>query len=182
MGEPATGNPVVVVMGVAGSGKTTIGRLLAGRLGVPYTEGDAFHPPANVVTMAAGQALDDDDRLPWLAAIGDWISGRGRSGQGGVVSCSALRRRYRDLLRAAYPGVWFLHLSVDRDLVVGRVAGRDSHFMPASLVDSQFQVLEPLRPDEAGAVVDGSVAPDDIVHNAMARLSGHHGSVATTGR
>jgi gluconokinase len=175
--EPvATRQAIVVVMGVTGSGKTTIGQLLAQRLGVVYAEADLFHPPANVAKMASGQALDDNDRYPWLAAVGDWISARSRAGEGGVVSCSALKYRYRDLLRQAYPEVWFLHLDVNRDLITRRVAGRNDHFMPVTLVDSQFQALEPLLPDEAGVIVDASATPDDIVRTAVERLNTHHPS------
>jgi gluconokinase len=167
---------VVVVMGVAGSGKTTIGQLLAEQLGVTYAEADSFHPPANVAKMASGQALDDDDRYPWLAAVAEWIRTRGCAREGSVVSCSALKYRYRDLLRQAYPEVWFLHLEVDRGLITRRVAGRSDHFMPVSLVDSQFQTLEPLRRDETGAAVDASAPPADIVRTAVALLSGDHTS------
>lgn len=175
--EPVAGRPaIVVVMGVAGSGKTTIGQLLAEQLGVPYAEADSFHPAANIAKLAAGQALDDDDRQPWLVTIADWIRARDRAGEGSVVSCSALTYRYRDLLRQAHPEVWFLHLDADRDLSTRRVAGRSGHFMPSSLVDSQFQALEPLRPAEAGAVVDASASPDDIVRTAMAHLSDDHPS------
>lgn len=163
-------------MGVAGCGKTTIGRLLAERLGVAYAEADSFHPPTNVTKMASGQALDDDDRYLWLATIADWIRARGCAGEGGVVSCSALKYRYRDLLRQAHAKVWFLHLDTDRDLIIRRVTERRAHFMPVSLVDSQFQALEPLRPDEAGTVVDASAPADDIVRTAVARLSGGHAS------
>jgi gluconokinase len=102
---------IVAVMGVTGCGKSAVGHLLAERLGVPYAEGDSFHPPANVAKMAAGRPLDDADRYPWLVAVGDWI--RSRVGLGGVVSCSALKYAYRDLLRAANPGLWFLHLDAD---------------------------------------------------------------------
>lgn len=165
------GQTIVVVMGVAGSGKTTVGLLLAERLGVAYTEADSFHPPANVAKMAAGQALDDDDRYPWLVAVADWIRDRNRAGQGGVVSCSALKVRYRDLLRQANAGVWFLHLEADRDLITRRVADRRGHFMSVSLVDSQFEALEPLQPDEAGAIFDASDPPEDIVRIAVACLS-----------
>lgn len=175
-GPAATRQAIVVVMGVTGAGKTTIGQLLAERLGVTYAEADSFHPPTNVAKMASGQALDDDDRHPWLAAVADWITARSRTGEGGVVSCSALKYRYRDLLRQAYPEVWFLHLDVERDLITRRVTRRRDHFMPAALVDSQFQTLEPLRSDEAGAIVDASAPPDDIVATAVARLNGDHTS------
>lgn len=158
-------------MGVSGSGKTTVGELLSRRLGVVYAEADAFHPPANVAKMAAGQPLDDEDRRPWLAAIAAWIGAQDAAGTGGVVSCSALRYRYRDVLRAASPRVWFLHLAVDEEIVRDRVAGRgQSHFMPASLVASQFEALEPLRPDERGTVVDATAAPESIVELVLTRL------------
>ncbi len=177
MDEPVpTRQAIVVVMGVAGCGKTTIGQLLAEQLGVAYAEADSFHPPATVAKMASGQALDDDDRYPWLAAVAGWIRARSWAGEGGVVSCSALKYRYRDLLRQAHAKVWFLHLDVDRDLITRRVAGRSDHFMPVSLVDSQFQALEPLRPDEAGAVIDASAPPDDLVRIAVARLTDDHPS------
>ncbi len=161
---------IVVVMGVTGCGKTTISRLLAERLGVTYAEADSFHPPANVVKMATGQALDDDDRYPWLVTIADWIRARGRVGEGGVVSCSALKVYYRDILREADPGVWFLHLEVDPDVITRRVAGRSNHFMPASLIASQFQTLEQLQANEAGVVIDASGPPEDIVRIALAHL------------
>lgn len=156
-------------MGVTGSGKTTTGQLLAERIGVDYAEADSFHPLANIAKMAAGQALDDRDRYPWLAAIAGWIGVR--SGKGAVVSCSALKARYRDLLRAADPGLWFLHLAVDRDVIVSRVARRSDHFMPVSLVGSQFESLKDLEHDEAGMVVDGSAAPEEIVRVVMRRLT-----------
>jgi gluconokinase len=159
----------VVVMGVTGSGKSTVGQLLAQRLGVPYAEADSFHPPANVAKMAAGQPLDDADRYPWLAAIGEWI--RSRIGQGGVVSCSALKYAYRDLLRAAYPGLWFLHLDADPQTIARRVTDRTGHFMPVSLVESQFATLEPLRPQEHGLVVDATQEPEAIITAAVATMA-----------
>jgi gluconokinase len=162
---------VIVVMGVSGCGKSTVGRLLAQRLGVAFAEADDFHPPANVAKMASGQPLDDADRLPWLAAIAEWISGQLASGEGGVVTCSALKHRYRDLLRQAGSRLWFVHLEVPRDVIVARVAARTGHFMPASLVDSQFAALEPLRPAESGVVVDGDLAPDEILDAVVARLA-----------
>ncbi|MFJ6726729.1 gluconokinase [Streptomyces sp. NPDC091281] len=161
---------VVVVMGVAGTGKTTIGPLLAARLGVPYAEGDDFHPRANIAKMSAGTPLDDGDRWPWLDAIGSWA--HTRDGLGGVVSCSALKRSYRDRLRAAAPGVVFLHLSGDRALIEDRMAHRQGHFMPAALLDSQFAALQPLGPDEAGVAVDVTGGPEEIVARAAAALEG----------
>ncbi|MEV7286472.1 gluconokinase [Streptomyces sp. NPDC093252] len=160
---------VVVVMGVAGTGKTTIGPLLAARLGVPYAEGDAFHPEANIAKMSAGTPLTDDDRWPWLDAIGAWADGR--TGLGGVVSSSALKRVYRDRLRAAAPGLVFVHLTGDRSLIADRMAHRQGHFMPAALLDSQFATLEPLQADESGVAVDVSGTPEEIAGRAVALLT-----------
>ncbi|MEV5506480.1 gluconokinase [Streptomyces orinoci] len=160
--------PVVVVMGVAGTGKTTVGPLVAEALGVPYAEGDDFHPPANIAKMTAGIPLDDADRAPWLDAVGAWA--RGRGGRGGVVSCSALKRAYRDRLRAAAPGIVFLHLTGERQLIAGRMAARTGHFMTTRLLDSQFATLEPLQADEAGVVVDITPEAAVIAERAAAAL------------
>jgi gluconokinase len=160
---------VVVVMGVAGTGKTTIGPLLAARLGVPYAEGDEFHPQANIAKMSAGTPLDDTDRWPWLDAIGAWA--HGRAGLGGVVSCSALKRSYRDRLRAAAPGVVFVHLTGDREVIEDRMAHRQGHFMPTALLDSQFATLQPLQADEAGVAVDVAGSPEEITERASNALS-----------
>ncbi|WP_037670467.1 gluconokinase [Streptomyces griseus] len=159
---------VVVVMGVAGTGKTTIGPLLAARLGVPYAEGDDFHPEANIAKMSAGTPLDDDDRWPWLDAIGAWA--HARAGLGGVVSCSALKRSYRDRLRAAAPGLLFVHLSGDRELIADRMGHREGHFMPTALLDSQFATLQPLEPDEAGVAVSVAGSPEEITDRAVRAL------------
>lgn len=159
---------VVVVMGVAGTGKTTIGPLLATRFDVPYAEADEFHPEANIAKMSAGTPLTDEDRLPWLDAIGDWA--RGRTGLGGVVSCSALKRSYRDRLRAAAPGVIFVHLTGDRALVEDRMSHREGHFMPTALLDSQFATLQPLEPDEVGFAVDVTGGPEEITERAATAL------------
>ncbi|MEU1077869.1 MULTISPECIES: gluconokinase [unclassified Streptomyces] len=159
---------VVVVMGVAGTGKTTIGPLVARALGVPYAEGDDFHPPANVAKMSAGVPLEDEDRRPWLDAIGRWA--HERAGLGGVVSSSALKRAYRDRLRAAAPGLVFLHLTGDRELIERRMGERQGHFMPAALLDSQFATLQPLQADEAGVAVDVAGTPEDITDRAVAAL------------
>ncbi|RSS74802.1 gluconokinase [Streptomyces sp. WAC06614] len=160
---------VVVVMGVAGTGKTTVGRLLAAALHLPYAEGDAFHPPANIRKMAAGVPLDDADRLPWLDAVGDWA--RRTGDRGGVVAASALKRAYRDRLRAAAPGAVFVHLTGDRELIRRRMTAREGHFMPPSLLDSQFAALEPLRPDEAGVTVDVTGTPEEITARAVTALA-----------
>ncbi|GIJ44914.1 gluconokinase [Virgisporangium aliadipatigenens] len=155
----------MVVMGVAGSGKTTIGRLLAERLGVPYAEADDFHPAANVDKMTAGVPLDDADRAPWLDAIAEWIGGQ--RDKGGVVTCSALRHPYRERLRRADADLWFLHLDVPKDVIAERMAKREGHFMPPSLIDSQFAALEPLHEGEAGAKVDATRAPERIVEDVL---------------
>lgn len=160
---------VIVVMGVAGTGKTTVGRLLAEALGVPYAEGDAFHPAANVAKMSAGTPLDDADRWPWLDAIGEWI--RNRAGlRGGVIAASSLKRAYRDRLRAAAPGAVFVHLTGERPLIEKRMAARKGHFMPTTLLESQFATLEPLQDEELGVVVDVSGSPEDITERALAAL------------
>ncbi|MET9700260.1 gluconokinase [Streptomyces sp. NPDC006529] len=159
---------VIVVMGVAGTGKTTVGQLLAAALALPYAEGDAFHPAANVAKMASGVPLDDDDRRPWLDAIGEWARGRGE--RGGVVSASSLKRAYRDRLRAAAPGAVFVHLTGERPLIERRMAARTGHFMPATLLDSQFAALEPLERDERGVSVDVDGSPEDITARALAAL------------
>jgi gluconokinase len=168
---PGAGGPapdVVVVMGVAGTGKTTVGQLLADAMDVPYAEADAFHPPANVARMSAGIPLDDDDRAPWLDAIGGWA--RNRAGRGGVVSCSALKRAYRDRLRRAAPDIRFVHLTGDRSLIRSRMAERSGHFMPLELLDSQFATLEPLQPDEPGVAVPVTGAPAAVADRALTAL------------
>ncbi|MFE2096782.1 gluconokinase [Streptomyces sp. PTD9-10] len=159
---------VVVVMGVAGTGKTTIGPLLAARLGVPYAEGDDFHPKANIDKMSAGIPLEDADRWPWLDAIGHWA--HGRDGLGGVVSSSALKRSYRDRLRAVAPGVVFVHLTGDRKLIEDRMSHRQGHFMPTALLDSQFATLQPLESDERGVAVDIGGGPEEIADRAVKAL------------
>ena len=166
--RPLTPVPtVVVVMGVSGSGKSTVGRLLAQRLGVPFLEADDVHPAANRAKMAAGRPLDDEDRRPWLLSIAEWIREATDAGQGGVVACSALKHAYRNVLRRAGAGVWFLYLALDRATADLRVAGRVDHFMPARLVDSQYATLEPLRPDEPGLTVDAAADPRTIVDRAV---------------
>jgi gluconokinase len=159
---------VIVVMGVAGSGKTTVGRTLAERLGVEYAEADTFHPKANIAKMSASVPLTDDDRGPWLRALAQWISAHQASG--GVVSSSALKRRYRDILRTGGK-VWFLHLDGPRDVIAERMKRRSGHFMPVSLLDSQLADLEPLETDERGQVADIGDAPEDIVRAALSTLA-----------
>lgn len=158
---------VVVVMGVSGSGKTTVGTALADRLGVDYAEADSFHPKENIAKMSAGTPLTDTDRWPWLHAIADWI--RAHAGTGGVVTSSALKREYRDVLRTG-GGVWFLHLHGDRDLLAERMKTRSGHFMPVSLLDSQLADLQPLEPGESGLTVNIADPPDTLVAAALAAL------------
>jgi gluconokinase len=160
---------LVVVLGVTGSGKSTVGLALAERMGVPFGDADDFHGAANVAKMASGVPLDDDDRGPWLRAIGVWLAEHADTGA--VASCSALKRRYRDVLRDAAPGVRFVHLHGDRETVTRRVASRTGHFMPESLVDSQFAALEELQPDEGGMVVDFARPVDEIVDEVASELS-----------
>jgi carbohydrate kinase (thermoresistant glucokinase family) len=147
-------------MGVSGSGKSTVGAALAQRLRVPFVDADTLHPRANIAKMAAGEPLDDDDRHPWLEKVGEWLAGHR---DGGVVSCSALKRKYRDRLRTRCPRVEFLHLTGSPELIGGRLAARSGHFMPATLLRSQFDALEPLGTDEAGATVDVGRDIDAIV-------------------
>lgn len=157
--------PVVVVMGVSGTGKTTIGQLLAQRLDVPYAEADHFHSAGNIAKMRRGDPLDDADRRPWLDAIAHWA--RGRAGRGGVVSCSALTRAYRDRLRLIEPHLLFVHLNGPRDLIASRLAHRQGHFMPPALLDSQLAALEPLGPDEAGAEISIAPSPLEVTQLAV---------------
>jgi gluconokinase len=157
-----------VVMGVSGSGKSTVGALLATHDGVPFLEGDAFHPAANVAKMSAGIPLDDDDRAGWLDALADEIRQARERGDGLVLSCSALKRRYRDLLRAADPALRFVHLAGPRELIATRMHDRPGHYMPPSLLDSQLRILEPLEPDEAGLTLDITLAPQALVERITA--------------
>ncbi|MCH8613553.1 gluconokinase [Arsenicicoccus dermatophilus] len=153
--------PRVVVMGVTGCGKTTVGAALAQRLRVPFADADDFHPQANIDKMSAGIPLDDDDRAPWLFTLAGWL--REHAGTGAILGCSALKVRYRDILRGGAPDLTFLHLAGDREVVTARVAGRPGHFMPASLVDSQYATLEPLEGTERGVAIDFSLSVDEIV-------------------
>lgn len=158
---------LVVVMGVTGSGKSTVGMALAERMGVPFADADDFHSPENVTKMASGVPLTDLDRRPWLLAIGVWLA---EHGEGAVVTCSALKRVYRDTLREAAPTVTFLHLHGDKDTVRERVGSRKGHFMPQSLVDSQYADLEPLGADEKGLVVDFALPVEAIVDRVASEV------------
>ena len=151
-----------VMMGVCGSGKSLVGQLLARELGVPFHEGDSYHPPANVAKMTAGIPLTDADRAEWLARRADLVRQAAASGSGLVLSCSALKRRYRDQLRAADPGLHFAHLAGPRELIAQRMLARVGHYMPLSLLESQLAVLEPLQDDEAGLQLDISRPPPEL--------------------
>lgn len=158
----AVGPQHVVVMGVSGSGKTTVAKRLAKRLAWPYAEGDDFHPETNVAKMAAGQALTDDDRWPWLRGVAEWMTAQAAHGRSSVVACSALRRAYRDVLRSAGGQVRFAHLVGDQDLVGDRIGLRNGHFMPAELLQSQYETLESLEDEEDGITVDITDPPDRV--------------------
>ena len=150
-------------MGVSGSGKTTVGTALAERLDILFSDADDLHPPSNISKMTAGEALTDDDRMPWLALVGAELAVSGNSGL--VVACSALKRRYRDAILAAAPGVIFVYLRQSAPLLRCRVAQREGHFMPPALLASQLTTLEPLSPDEPGMTIDvrAEQGIDDVV-------------------
>jgi gluconokinase len=160
----------IVVMGVSGSGKSTVAERLADRLGCELAEGDAFHSAANVAKMAAGVPLDDDDRAPWLRDLAAWLRERDRAGTCAVVTSSALKRAYRDVFRAASPHVVFVHLVGAPELLAARIHARTGHFMPESLLASQLATLEPLGPDERGVTVDVAGSVDEVVDAALAVL------------
>jgi gluconokinase len=169
--------PVVslIVMGVTGSGKTTVATEVARRLGWEFTEGDDHHPAANVAKMRAGHPLDDDDRRPWLLELAAWIGAHEAEGRSCVLTCSALKRSYRDLLREGHPSVWFAHVAGPQELITDRVSRREGHYMPPSLVPSQFATLEPLEPDEPGRLVPASGSPEQVVDELLADLAEDRG-------
>jgi gluconokinase len=169
------GTTSIVVIGISGSGKSTVAEGLVRRLGWPFAEGDDFHPPENVAKMSAGTPLDDDDRRPWLRRLADWIGEHERSGDSVVVTCSALKRSYRDLLRDGHPSVWFAHVTADAELIRDRLQHRSDHYMPASLLESQLAILEPLQDDEPGAAISGAGAPEDVVDHLLDELGTERG-------
>ena len=171
MSAPVRGEapkPVLVVMGVSGCGKSTVAALLAGRLDWPFAEGDDFHPAANVAKMHSGHPLDDEDRRPWLAKVAAWIDERLAQRSGGVVTCSALKRKYRDVLRR--DGVLFVYLHGTREQIARRMAARHGHFMPVALLDSQFDDLEEPGSDEDAIRVDIGKTPSEIADEIVHRL------------
>lgn len=157
-------------MGVSGSGKTTVAAGVAQRLGWVFAEGDDFHPPANVEKMRAGHPLTDEDRRPWLLALADWIDVREAAGENAVLTCSALKRSYRDLLASGHPSVRFVHLTASAEAIRRRLDRRRGHFMPATLLDSQLAALEPLQPDEPGMTLLSDGGPDEVVDALTGRL------------
>jgi carbohydrate kinase (thermoresistant glucokinase family) len=167
----AASKPVVaVVMGVSGSGKTTVAVLLAAALGCQFQEGDDLHPAANVEKMSHGKPLDDADRLPWLRKIAEEIDGWRARGESGVLTCSALKRSYRDIIIGERLDVTLVYLKGDYDLIHRRMAARQEHFMPAKLLDSQFAALQEPTPDEHPIVVDVRGRPPDIVTEIVHQL------------
>jgi carbohydrate kinase (thermoresistant glucokinase family) len=157
-------------MGVSGCGKSTTGALLAGRLSWPFRDADSFHPPGNIEKMSRGTPLTDEDRAPWLSAIAAWIDGRLAAGERGIVSCSALKRAYRDAILGSRRGVRLVFLKGDKALIATRMAARLDHFMPPALLDSQFATLEEPAPDENPLVVPVSPQPGEVVETILREL------------
>jgi gluconokinase len=169
-----TGRPILIVMGVAGTGKSTLAGLLAERLNWELQEGDDLHPPANVAKMSAGIPLDDDDRWPWLDAIAAWIKVKTKSGEPGIVTCSALKKSYRDRLRG--PNVIFVFINGPRAVIEARMASRKRHYMPLSLLESQLATLEPPTSDENVLEVDLAAPPEEEAAAVLNALEGRIGS------
>jgi carbohydrate kinase (thermoresistant glucokinase family) len=160
----------LVFMGVSGTGKSAVGRPVAERLGLEFAEGDDFHPRANIDKMAGGTPLTDDDRWPWLEALRTWTAEHEAAGRATGITCSALRRTYRDVLRRGLPETVFVHLVGDKELILGRMRSRD-HFMPPELLDSQLATLELLEPDEHGLVVDIGDPLEKVVADVTRRFA-----------
>ncbi|MEO9221996.1 MAG: gluconokinase [Mycobacteriaceae bacterium] len=163
----------LIVMGVSGSGKTTIADELVAQSGYVFAEGDEFHPQANVAKMHAGHPLDDEDRWPWLRSVAAWIGERERAGASAVLTCSALKRSYRELLRDGHPSVWFVHLTLPSEVIDQRLQRRQGHYMPASLLQSQLDILEPLAVDEPGVTVAGDASPAEVATEVLEALRQH---------
>ncbi len=159
-----------MVMGVSGCGKSTVGAQLAAALGVEYLEGDRLHSQRNIARMASGVTLTDEDRRDWLELLSGQPAQADRAGRGLVVSCSALKRAYRDLLRRGAPGLVLVHLHGDPALLAARTSGRRGHYMPASLLPSQLAILELPGPDELALTVDVALSPEAVVRTVVAAL------------
>jgi carbohydrate kinase (thermoresistant glucokinase family) len=165
---------IVIVAGVSGSGKTTVGALLAGRLGWRFADADDFHPAANVEKMRAGIPLTDDDRWPWLRAIAAWMDERIARGESAVVACSALKRSYRDLLLGGRPDAQMVLLAPDREMLARRLAARHGHFFPEQLLGTQFAALEPPEPEEHVLILIPTGDPQATVEEIIALVwQGH---------
>lgn len=162
---------VILIMGVSGCGKTTVGERLATKLGLPFQEGDALHPPANIAKMAGGTALTDADRWPWLEAVAAWMDERRATGSGGIISCSALKRAYRERLRSGRPDVQLVFLRGSRAAIANRLAARAGHFMPPSLLDSQLAALEEPEAQERPIVVGIEQTVPQIVEEILVGLN-----------
>jgi carbohydrate kinase (thermoresistant glucokinase family) len=161
---------MIVVMGVAGSGKSTIGSMLARRLDWQFADADSFHPAANVEKMSRGMPLTDEDRRPWLEAIAGWMDRLGQEGRHGIVACSALKRAYRRVLVGNRPDTRIVYLKGEQALIGARMAARSGHFMPVGLLESQFRTLEEPGPDESPIVVSIAAPPEDMVDAILAKL------------
>jgi len=166
---------IVTVAGVSGSGKSTIGALLAAQLGWDFEDGDALHPPSNIAKMMAGEPLTDEDRRPWLDAVGAWIDRHIAAGESGVIACSALKRSYRDRLREGRPELRVVFLRVDPGILAARLAGRHHHFFRPELLASQLTAAETPLPSEPAIVVDENGPPAEVVQEIIRRLGAYRG-------
>jgi gluconokinase len=176
MREAATMTRTLVVMGVSGVGKTSVAAAIVARTGWAFAEGDDLHPEANRAKMAAGTPLDDEDRWPWLRRVAAWIGEQEAAGRDAVVTCSALKRSYRDLLCDGHPSVRFVHLLAPPDLLQSRVDNRRGHYMPPALLGSQLATLEPLQPDEPGFAVDTDRSAEDVADEVLAHITAQRSS------
>lgn len=171
---PAPEPVVLVLMGVSGCGKSTVAALLAGQLGWPFAEGDDMHPPSNVEKMATGHPLTDEDRWPWLEKIADWVDERLDHKENGLITCSALKRSYRDVINRRGAGLIFVYLAGSFETIAARLGTRLGHFMPSTLLQSQFADLEEPSPDEPELRVDVGLSPEEIAQRIMDELHLHH--------
>ncbi|WP_198088739.1 gluconokinase [Variovorax sp. E3] len=170
MSDLASQPLVLVLMGVSGCGKTTVAAILAGRLAWPFEEGDALHPPSNIAKMEAGHPLTDQDRAPWLEKVADWVDERLDAGESGLITCSALKRPYRDVINRRGAGVMFVYLHGSRQTIAARLMARHGHFMPPSLLDSQFADLQEPAADEPSIRIDIGPPPSEIARTIITTL------------